>query len=154
MPSSPNQGDRKKLTWLCIGFVLYFCVMVYGFRYASTIPYQMLAVSAVLNMAIILFFVFGIKRVYRRMQTHGRAEVSDTIPQTKSGYRPDVDRQRVKGLWAGVVLYSFIFLNGIRLGFAYAGRLPLPLIALAELLNGAILITLIFTLRKVHKRIR
>jgi hypothetical protein len=82
----------------------------------------------------------------------------DTPPQDlekqKSSADIEVDRGRLKLLWIGVGLYSFIFLNGLRLGLANAGELPLVGIIFAELLNGAILATFILTLRRVYKRIQ
>ena len=66
----------------------------------------------------------------------------------------DVDRRRLKGLWIGVGIYSLIFLNGLRLGLAYLGHLPIVIIILAEALNGAILATFVLSLRKVYKRIQ
>jgi len=126
--------------------------MLYAFRYASTVPYQMFAIAGFLNMAIILTFVFAIRLVYIRMQGKASAEQIQ-VSETQSQQSIDSDRRRLKGLWIGVGLYSLIFLNGIRLGFAYAGKLPLVTIILGEALNGAILATFIVTLRKVQKRI-
>jgi hypothetical protein len=127
--------------------------MLYAIRYASAVPYQMLALGGVLNMAIILTLVVSITRVYRRMQGVSTAEESQPS-QTRSEYSVDVDRRRLKRLWIGVGLYSLIFFNGLRLGLAYAGELPLLSIIFAEVLNGAILTTFILTLWKVRKRIQ
>ena len=85
--------------------------------------------------------------------------VGDTLPQglekpRRSAADIEVDRRRLKSLWIGVALYSLIFLNGLRLGFANVGQLPLVGIILAEVLNGAILTTFILTLRKVYKRVQ
>src|SRR5262245_53576609 len=68
---------------------------------------------------------------------------SDT-PETNSSTR------NVKWLWLGVGLYTLIFLNGLRLGFANAGEVPL-----AGMIAGdeAILITFIRALRRAYKRI-
>jgi len=120
VPPNSQRADRKKLTWLSIGFVSYFCVMLYAFRYASTVPYEVFALCGVLNMAILLAFVFTIRRVHKRMQGEGRAEQSQVSQSQQS---IDSDRRRLKGLWIGVGLYSLIFLNGLRLGFAYAGSI-------------------------------
>jgi hypothetical protein len=74
--------------------------------------------------------------------------------QMRSAADIDADRRRLKWLWIGVGLYSLIFVNGLRLGLANVGELPLVGIVLAEVLNGAILVTFILTLRKVYKRIQ
>jgi hypothetical protein len=75
--------------------------------------------------------------------------VRDAAPQGFEG-----DRKRLKLLWIGAGLYSLIFLNGLRLGLEAAGDIPLVSIIAGELLNGAILASLIFSLRKVYKRIQ
>jgi hypothetical protein len=72
---------------------------------------------------------------------------------TPSATDIDVDRRRLKGLWIGVGIYSLIFLNGLRLGLAYLGELPIVVIILAEALNAAILATFVLSLRKVYTRI-
>ncbi len=74
--------------------------------------------------------------------------------QERSGADIDGDRRRLKVLWMGTGLYSLIFLNGLRLGLANAGELPPVTIILAEVLNGAILTTIVLTLRKVYKRVQ
>jgi len=127
--------------------------MLFAVRYASTLPYQTFVLGAALNMAIILMFVFGIVRALRRMQVVGRLQGNQGT-QTKSQYGVFSDERRLKLLWIGVGTYSLIFLNGLRLGFTYANSMPLPVLVFGELLNGAILATFIFELRKVQKSIR
>jgi hypothetical protein len=74
--------------------------------------------------------------------------------RTRSAEGIEVDRRRLKGLWIGTGLYALAFLNGLRLGVAYLGKLPLAGIILAEVLNGAILATFILSLREVYKKIQ
>lgn len=74
--------------------------------------------------------------------------------RTLSATDIDVDRRRLKGLWIGVGIYSLVFLNGLRLGLAYLGQLPVVVIILAEAFNGAILATFVLSLRKVYVRIQ
>ena len=62
--------------------------------------------------------------------------------------------RNLKWLWLGVGLYTLIFLNGLRLGFANAGELPLVGIIVGEVVNGAILTTLILALRRAYKRVQ
>jgi hypothetical protein len=83
-----------------------------------------------------------------------RKKIVGDAPQQDSTASTEVDRRRLKLLWIGVALYSLIFLNGLRLGLANAGELPLIGIILGEALNGAILTTFILTLRKVYKRVQ
>ncbi len=52
-------------------------------------------------------------------------------------------------------LFSYsIFLNGLPLGLANAGKVPLVATVLGEVVKAAILITLIITLRNVYKRVQ
>lgn len=153
MSSDSQQTDRKKLTWLYVGLSLYFFAMLFAVRYAWTLPFQIFALCALFNMAIIFTFVFGIVRVLRRMRAAGRPQ-GDPGAQTKSQHDALSDERSLKLLWIGLGTYSLIFLNGLRLGFTYASSMPLPILILGELLNGAILATCIFELRKVQKRIR
>jgi len=83
-----------------------------------------------------------------------RKKIVGGAPQQDSAAGTEVDRRRLKLLWIGVGTYSLIFLNGLRLGFTYANSMPLPVLVFGELLNGAILATFIFELRKVQKSIR
>jgi hypothetical protein len=85
--------------------------------------------------------------------------VGETPPQgldkqTRSVASIEGDRRRLKLLWIGTGTYCLIFLNGLRLGLENAGEVPLVAVILGEVLNGAILATIILTLRKVYKRIQ
>jgi hypothetical protein len=92
--------------------------------------------------------------VVLRKKIVGDAPPQDFEKQRRSAAGIEGDRRRLKLLWIGVGTYSFIFLNGLRLGLENASELPLVGIILAEVLNGAILATIILTLRKVYKRIQ
>jgi hypothetical protein len=73
--------------------------------------------------------------------------VGDTLPQ-------DLDRRKLKWLWTGAGLSFLIFLNGVRLGLENKGEVPLASIIVGEVLNGAILLAFILTLRKVYKSVQ
>ncbi len=133
-------------------FVCYFLFMVYALRYATVVPYQILGLCAILNAAIILIFVFSIRKVYLRMK--GLTVLKGVeVDETAAKLRMDFDRRRLKWLWMGAGLYSLIFLNGIRFGFANVGRLPLLGIICAEALNGSILTVFVLEIRKVYHRL-
>ncbi len=69
--------------------------MVYVLRYATVVPYQILGLCAILNAAIILTFVFSIRKVYLRM--HGLAlPEGDEAGEIGSKSRMDFDRRRLK----------------------------------------------------------
>lgn len=142
-----READRRKLQWLWIGFVLYFFIMLSALRYALAVPYQSLVLGGVLNMAIIISFVVAIRRVYRRMggQVHpGGSETSEVA----SNANREADRRRLRWLWVGAGLYFLIFLNGL----GYAGKVPHLVLILGAVLNGAIVITIILTIRRVYRR--
>jgi len=146
-----REPDRRKLRWLIIGFFCYFLLMVYALPRASVLPYQIFALFGLLNFTIIGSFVFGIRKVHLRMKGLTLSEGVE-IDETTAKLRLDFDRRRLKGLWIGAVLYSLIFLNGLRLGFAYVGRLPLVAIVFGEIFNASILTVFLLEIRKVYRR--
>src|SRR5258708_27238206 len=151
--AEPNarEPDRRKLRWLVIGFVCYFLFMVYALPQASALPPQIFALCGILNFAIIGTFVFSIRKVYLRMKGLTLPK-GVAVDEATTKLRKDFDRRRLKWLWMGAGLYSLIFLNGIRFGFANFGRLPLLGIVLAEALNGSILTVFVVEIRKVYHR--
>jgi hypothetical protein len=138
------------LTWFIVGFVCYFLLMVYALPHASVLPYQIFALCGLLNLVIIGAFVFGIRKVYLRMKGLTLPE-ADNVDEITAKRRRGFDRRRLKWLWMGAGLYSLIFLNAVRLGFAYADRLPLLVIIFAEVLNGTILATFLLSIREIHR---
>jgi hypothetical protein len=92
--------------------------------------------------------------VVLRKKTAGATAPQDSESQRHSAADLEVDRRRLKSLWIGVGLYSLIFLNGLRFGFANAGELPMVIVILGEVLNVAILTTIVLSLRKVYKRVQ
>jgi hypothetical protein len=138
------------LTWFIVGFVCYFLLMVYALPHASVLPYQIFALCGLLNLVIIGAFVFGIRKVYLRMKGLTLPE-ADNVDEITAKRRRGFDRRRLKWLWMGAGLYSLIFLNAVRFGFAYADRLPLLVIIFAEVLNGTILATFLLSIREIHR---
>jgi hypothetical protein len=152
LETTPKEPYRQKLRWLIISFVCYFLFMVYALPRAAVLPYQIFALCGVLNFAIIAAFVFSIRKVYLRMKGLTLA-AGVAVDESTTKLRMDFDRRRLKWLWMGAGLYSLIFLNGIRFGFANVGRLPLLVIIFAEALNGSILAVFVLEIRKVRHRL-
>src|SRR5882762_12030277 len=109
------------------------------------------------------FFFFSSRRRHTRFKCDWSSDVCssdldapphDFDKQRRSAAGIEGARRRLKLLWIGAGLYSLIFLNGLRLGLENAGELPLVSIILGEVLNGTILATIIFTLRKVYNRVQ
>lgn len=125
--------------------------MVYALPRAATLPYQILALCGFLNFAIIGVFVFGIRKVFLRMKgltVPKGAEVDEGTLKR----RRDFDQRRLKLAWIGGAAYFLIFLNGLRIGFASAGKVPVLVIISGEFLNGAILTVIVLEIRKIYRR--
>ncbi len=150
MAVNPTELDRQKLKWLIVTFVLYFLLMLYALPRASALPYQIFALCGLLNFAIIGAFVFGIRKVYLRMKG---LTVPRGVEVDEATLKPrrNSDQRRLKLLWIGGAVYFLIFVNGLRLGFAYAGEVPVLVIVLGELLNGAILTVIVLEIRKIYR---
>ncbi len=140
------------MRWLVIGFVCYFLFIVYALPRASVLPYQTFMLCSVLNFAIMGAFVFSIRKVYLRVKGL-TLPAGVEVDESTAKLRMEFDRRRLKWLWLGAGLYSLIFLNGLRLGFALRSELPLLAIFLAEVLNGSILAVFVLEIRKVYHRL-
>ena len=97
-------------------------------------------------------FVFSIRKVYLRVKGL-TLPAGVEVDESTAKLRMEFDRRRLKWLWLGAGLYSLIFLNGLRLGFALRSELPLLAIFLAEVLNGSILAVFVLEIRKVYHRL-
>jgi len=126
--------------------------MVYALPHASALPYQIFALCGVLNFAIIGVFVFSIRKVYLRMKGL-TLPTGVEVDEVTAKLRMDFDRRRLKWLCMGAGLYSLIFLNGLRLGFAYVGRLPLAVIVFGEVFNASILTVFLLEIRIVYRQL-
>jgi hypothetical protein len=147
MPMKP----RAKILVLMLGLMLpYMGFVLYRvFEFPEhPLPGWFLYVGPCYFFGSIALFVVLRKRIA------GDTPTQDFARSRHSAADIEVDRRRIKGLWIGAGLYSLIFLNGLRLGLASVGKLPLEAIVLAEVLNGAILTTFILALRNVYRRIR
>jgi YD repeat-containing protein len=122
-------------------------------RYARTIPYQILVVIAVLNMAVIISFVFCIIKVYLRRRA--LTPPSNMAPrELGSKSSAEADRRRLIAFWIGAGLCCAAFIKSFLFGRAYVGKAPLPVLIFAEIFNGAILATFLWAIRKTYKKLR
>jgi hypothetical protein len=148
--SSSGGKEGRRLRLLCLGFVLYFILMVYCIQFAKTLPHQMLLLAAVVNMTVLITFVFTIKKAYLRMR-------STTSPKgaasSEAGAQSHPEtRGRLVALWIGAGLYSVAFIKGLAYGIAYAGRVPILILIIAEIINGSVLAVLLLAITKTYKR--
>ncbi len=58
--------------------------------------------------------------------------------------------RRIRVLWFGVVLYALIIVNAVR----YARLVPLKFLLLGDLVNVAMIIFFIVTLKRAYKELR
>jgi hypothetical protein len=68
VPSVPPIGTThakpRNIRALWVAACLYFFAMLIAVQYATKLPYQLLVLSAVLNMAIVLTFVVKLRKAY------------------------------------------------------------------------------------------
>lgn len=72
--------DRQRLRTLCVGFGLYFLLMLYAIGYATRIPGQFLALAGLVNMGIIISFLVAINTLRKRTLIASEARVATTAP--------------------------------------------------------------------------
>jgi hypothetical protein len=142
-------ANRQKLRWLWTGLAVYFFIVLYALPHAFTLPYQILVLAGILNMAITISVVLSMRRVYRRMRGQSYPANRESSLATSSS-ASETDRRRLRFLWIGVISYSLIFLNGL----GYAGKVPLPIFALGGTISAVIVTTLILTMTRIYKRLR
>jgi beta-lactamase regulating signal transducer with metallopeptidase domain len=95
MTSNYKKATNRKLLWLWSSLIVYLLFMFIAWRYALTVPYQVLALGGVINMAILLTFIFAIRRVYVR--SRGEADLkSGETREVTSGSKPQSDRRRLR----------------------------------------------------------
>jgi hypothetical protein len=147
MSSNPREIGRRKLWGLWIGLVAYLVLILFAFRFASSVPYPFLIMGGIFNMAIIISFVVAISRAYQKMRqpTQSEAEGGASGPANKETYR-----RRIRTLWFGLGLYLLIILNSFR----YFRDMPLWALMLGILINGAIIVAVIVALRRAYASIR
>jgi hypothetical protein len=68
--SATKDAERRRIRWYWIGLATYFVVFLNAVRIAavSQIPYQLFALGAVFNMAILAGIIFLLQRAYKRLR--------------------------------------------------------------------------------------
>jgi hypothetical protein len=149
MTSDSKKLANRKLRWLWISLILYLLFMFVALHYASTVPYQVLALGGLLNMAILFTFIFAIRRVYLRSRGQIDLESSETGNVTSSSTQKS-DRGRLRWLWVGAVIAFLTCLNAI----AYVRELSHQAVTGILILYAAIATAFVLELRRVYKRLR
>jgi hypothetical protein len=65
--ASTRRADVRKIRVLWIGLGLYFLITLNALRYAREVPYQILILGALVNMAIVMAIIISMRRVYKRL---------------------------------------------------------------------------------------
>jgi len=65
--ASTRRADVRKIRVLWIGLGLYFLITLNALRHAREVPYQILILGALVNMAIVMAIIISMRRVYKRL---------------------------------------------------------------------------------------
>jgi hypothetical protein len=65
-PDVTGEAKPRNIRALWLAASLYFVAMLIASQYATKVPYQVLVLGGVLNMAIVLFFVIKLRKAYMR----------------------------------------------------------------------------------------
>lgn len=149
MKFNSRETDRRKLRWFWISLVLYFSAIVYVLHFASKLPYQILAVGGILNMAVIISFVIAISRLYKRMRESGRPAGDDGASALTKPNRETYSRA-ISVLWVGLGLYLLIVLNSFR----YFQRMRVSLFIAGILVNVAIIAAITLAIIRAYKKLK
>jgi hypothetical protein len=112
-------------------------------------PYPILGLGGILNMAIMFAFIFSIKRIYLRIRTQVDQEDSKTGGVT-SDSRRELDRRRLRWLWVGAVIAFLTCLNAL----AYVRELPYQVLIAISTLYAGIAAVFVLEIRRVSERLR
>src|SRR2546427_10858567 len=119
MTSDSKEAASRKLRWLWISLILYLLFMFIALLHALTVPYQVLALGAILNAAILFTFILAIRRAFVRSRGGVDLKSRETSDVT-SGSALQSNRRRLRWLWVGAVIAFVTCLNAL----AYVRELP------------------------------
>jgi hypothetical protein len=71
-PAVTSEAKPRNIRALWLAAILYFVAMLIAFQYATKVPYQVLVLGGVLNMAIVLFFVVKLRKAYMHTGSRSR----------------------------------------------------------------------------------
>jgi hypothetical protein len=68
-PAVTTEAKPRNVRALWLAAILYFTTMLIASQYATKVPYHVLVLSGILNMAIVLFFVVKLRKAYIRSRS-------------------------------------------------------------------------------------
>lgn len=139
-------SGRWKVRALWVGAVTYFLIFLNGLRYWGQVPLIIEILGTLLNLAIVTFLVTSIRKAYK---SHGNRVVDDSNTQSSS-VASDADRRKIRFVWFLSVLYFILVVIAI----SQAAKLPYQVFVLCAVLNFAVIIAFIITLRKLYLKSR
>jgi uncharacterized membrane protein len=64
-----TEAKPRNVRALWLAAILYFTTMLIASQYATKVPYHVLVLLGILNMAIVLFFVIKLRKAYMRSRS-------------------------------------------------------------------------------------
>jgi hypothetical protein len=144
-----QRKDERKLRWLWGSSAAYFVLVLFGLRYASTVPYQVFFLAGVLNLIMMFTLVHTIRRVYLRTRT----KTTPTAGETDGGFTPrsiESDRRRLRWLWAGAIIYVLACVNAL----SYLRQMSHGLVFGISILNVGIAAVFLLEITRTYRRLR
>lgn len=137
-----TKAERRRLLALWLGSGLYFLILLSNLHYVGRLPPQILVLGLIFNGAIFATFLFAIRQTYKRIQNQSETGVLDapTAPRTV------VEQQKIRRLWFAAGLYFILMLVAIQ----YAAKAPYQLLVVGSILNMAIILTFVMSLRHAY----
>lgn len=133
---------RGRLLALRCGAGLYILILANEVRYVGKIPLLALVAGALLNGAILATFIVALRRTQRANEDQAKIVPSTSGQTIATEHRP----RNVRSLWIAAGLYFAAMLVAVQ----YATRIPPQFLALAGILNMAIILIFVVKLRKAY----
>ena len=68
-PKGESRGTTvRRIRMLWAGLIVYFLIMLNAIRFARVVPYQILILGGVINLAIIMTMVIALSRAYKKLR--------------------------------------------------------------------------------------
>jgi hypothetical protein len=133
---------RGRLLALRCGAGLYILILLNEVRYIGKVPLLVLILGTILNGGILAIIIVALRRTQRASEYQSKTGPLSAAQTAVSDQRP----RNVRFLWIAAGLYFTAMLVAVQ----YATRIPPQFLALAGILNMAIILTFVVKLRKAY----